>query len=190
MASFYAYGAGYSAWPTLCNVSRERTTLRVPLSSFLPHDKRLWTSYICINSIGFDNPRYMWNLVVYRGATSFPLCHRANLRTKVWVLHRMEFQRPLPGSIHWTNPNPLKLVVTVEVWARLLAYTLDEALGINYPLIDLPSRDSACQQFFPQCVSNFDYRVWRDFWTSRANRTMHSKDINHSSFDLEISVSR
>ena len=86
-----------------------------PLSSFLPYDKRLWNSYFCNNSIGFDNPRCMWNLVVYRGATLYPLWHRANLWAKVWVLYRTEFQRPLPGSIHTTNPNTLKLFVPLEV---------------------------------------------------------------------------
>ena len=98
MASLGAYGWCYNAWPTQCNVSRERSTLRVSLSSFLPHDKRLWNSYLCNNAIGFDNSRCMWKLVVYRGATLYPLCHRANHGAKVWVLYREEFQRPLVGS--------------------------------------------------------------------------------------------
>ena len=64
-----------------------------------------------------------------QGAPLYPFCHRANLGTKVWVLYRTEFQRPLPGSIHTTNRNPLKLFVPVEVWDRLSAYTLDAAWG-------------------------------------------------------------
>ena len=127
MASLCAYDCGYNAWPTRCNVSRERSTLHVPLSSFFTHDKRLWNWYLCNNSIGFDNPRCIWKLVVYRGATLYTLWHRANLWAKVCVLYRTAFQRPLPGSIHTTNPNPFKLFVYVEVWDRLLAYTLDTA---------------------------------------------------------------
>ena len=38
MASLCAYDGGYNAWPTRCNVSRERSTLRVPLSSVLRHE--------------------------------------------------------------------------------------------------------------------------------------------------------
>ena len=37
------------------------------------------------------------------------------------------FQRPQPGSIHTRNPNHLKLFAPVEVWDRLLAYTLGAA---------------------------------------------------------------
>ena len=151
MASLCAYDCGYNAWPTRCNVSRERSTLCVPPSSFFTHDKRLWNWYLCNNSIGFDNPHCMWKLVVYRGATLYPFWHRANLWAKVWVLYRTEFQRPLPGSIHTTNPNPLQLFVPVEVWDSLLAYT------------KLPPWDSACHQFFLQCVSNFNYRIWHVF---------------------------
>ena len=91
MAFLCAYDCGYNAWPTRCNVSRERSTLRVPLSSFFTYDKRLWNWYLCNNSIGFDNPRCMWKLVVYRRATLYTLWHRANLWAKVWVLYRTEF---------------------------------------------------------------------------------------------------
>ena len=126
-ASLCAYDWGYYAWATRYNVSREHSTLRAPLSSFFTHDKRLWNWYLWNNSISFDNPRCMRKLVVYRAATLYPRWRRGNLWAKVWVLYRTEFQRPLPGSIHTTNPNPLKSFVLVEVWDRLLAYTLDTA---------------------------------------------------------------
>ena len=128
-------------------------TLCVPLSSSYTHDKRLWNWYRCNNSIGFDNPRCMWKLVVYRGAILYPLWHRANLWAKVWVLYRTEFQRPLPGSIHTTNSNPLKLFVTVEVWDRLLSYTLDTA----WVIITL------WQIFHPEAVhaTSFSHNVYQ-----------------------------
>ena len=108
----------------------------------------------------------MWKLLVYRDETSYLLCHRANLGAKVCVLYRTEFQRPLPGSIHKTNPNHSKRFVPVEVWDRLFAY-IGRSLGNNYHLKNLPSIDSAWRQFVLQCASNFNYRVWRDFRTSQ-----------------------
>ena len=44
---------------------------------------------------------------------------------------------------------------------------IGHSLGNNYPLANLPPRDSACHQFFQQCASNFNYRVWPDFRTSQ-----------------------
>ena len=87
MASLCSYGWGYNAWPTRRNISSGRNTLHVPLSSFLPSDKRLWNSYLRSNSIGFDNSRCMWELIVYRGATLYPLCHRTDLGAKVWFVY-------------------------------------------------------------------------------------------------------
>ena len=163
MASLGAYGWGYNAWPTQCNVSRERSTLRVSLSSFLPHDKRLWNSYLCNISIGFDNSRCMWKLVVYRGATLYPLCHRANHRVKLWVLYREEFQRPLVGSRD--EPKSYKIIFPCKSVKSTISLYIGHSLGNNYLLANRPSIQSACHQFAPRCVSNFNY-VWRDFPTS------------------------
>ena len=118
-----AYCGGYTAWPTRCQVSRERSTLRVPLSSFPSPWKRLWNLYLCNNSIGFDNSLCMRKFVVCRGATLYPLYQRSNLGAKVCVLYRIEFQRPL-GRFAWRIQILVK-IFPVEVWDHLLTYSLD-----------------------------------------------------------------
>ena len=79
-----------------------------------PMKKRLWNSYLCNNSIGFDNSRCMRKYVVYRGLTLYPHIHFTTELTLIMY--------PIPdgvsvttGSIHMTNPNPLKLFFPVEV---------------------------------------------------------------------------
>ena len=70
------------------------------------------------------------------------------------------------GSIHMTNPNPLKLLFPVEVRSSISLF-VGRTLGNSFPLANLPSIESACHQSVPHCVSNFNYKVWRDFWTSQ-----------------------
>ena len=127
MASLYAYGGGYNAWPPRCDVSRERSTLRVPLSSFLPCKKRLRNSYFCNSTIGFDNSHCMWKFVVYRG---LPGCNIISTLPQRYPWSQS--MRPIPdgvsatsGSIHMTNPIPLKLFFPVEMWDHILPYSLD-----------------------------------------------------------------
>ena len=63
IASLCPYGCGDYPWPTRYNVSRGRSTLPVPLNSFLPPDKPSYkNSYIRNHSIGFDNSHYMRSL--------------------------------------------------------------------------------------------------------------------------------
>ena len=123
MASLCAYDGGFNAWPTRCYVSRERSTLCVPLSSVLPHEKRLLNWYLCSNSVDFDVSRCMWKFVVYRGQHHIQFTTQLTLEPKY---------APIPDgvsattwSIHMTNPNNLKSFFPVEVWDHLIAYSLD-----------------------------------------------------------------
>ena len=89
-------------WPDVTLVGSAAHYVSRSVLSF-PMIKRLWKSNLCNNSSGFDNPGCMWKLVVYRDRHYIHFCHRANLGTKVWVLHRTELQRPLPGSFKFKS---------------------------------------------------------------------------------------
>ena len=165
IASLCAYDGGNNAWPTRCNVSRERSTLRVPLSSVLPHEKRLWNSYLCNNSIGFDVSRCMWKFVVYRGQHYIHFTTQLNLEPKYAPYTGRSF------SDHWVDSydesKSFKIIFPCRSVRSYISLFIGRTIGISFPLANLPSIESACHQFVPHCVSNFNYRVWRDFRTSQ-----------------------
>ena len=144
------------------HVSRERSTLRVPLSSVIPHQKRLWNSYFCNNSVGFDVSRCMWKFVDYMGQHYIHFTTQLTLEPKYAPYNGRSF------SDHWVDSydesKSFKIIFPVEVWDHLF---IGRTLGNSFPLANLPPIESACHQSASHCISNFNYSVWRDFRTSQ-----------------------
>ena len=165
MASLCAHDGGYNAWPTRCNVVREHSILRVPLSSVLPHEKSLWNSYLCNNSIGFDVWRCMWTFVVYRGQHYIHFTTQLTLEPKYAPYTGRSF------SDHWVDlydeSKSYKIICPSRSVRSFISLFIGRTIGNSFPLANLPSIESACHQSAPHCVSNFNYRVWRDFRTHK-----------------------
>ena len=135
-----------------------------PFFSF-PHEKRLWNSYLCYNSIGFENSSCMPKFVVYRGATLDPLYHRANLELNYAFFTGRSF------SNHWVDSHDesksFEIIIPCRGVRSSISLFVGRTLGNSFPLANLPSIESASHQSVQHCVSNFNYKVWHDFWTSQ-----------------------
>ena len=148
----------------------------VLLSPFLPPGKRLWNSYLRNNSIGFDisigfdNSCWVWKPVVHRGAIIYPLRHWPDIEAKVWFLSRpcRCYVSATTESVQATNPNPLKLSLSVEVWDDILTYTFDPSWVIITLWQICHPYTSACHLLVvvAHCASNSNYRLWRNLRTS------------------------
>ena len=74
-------------------------------------------------------------------------------------------------SDHWVDSydesKSFKIIFPCRsVWSSISLF-IGRTLENSFLLVNLPSIKSACPQSVPHCVSNFNYRVWRDFWTSQ-----------------------
>ena len=63
-------------------------------------------------------------------------------------------------SVHVTNPNPLKLSFSVEVWDNILTYTLNPSWVIITLWQICHPYTNACRQFITHCASTFNCRLW------------------------------
>ena len=119
-----------------CNVVRVAAQ-DVLLSPCLPPGERLWNSYLCNNSIGFDNSRCIWKPVVYRSAILYPLSLTGLMLKPRYYSY--------PGLAVATHKQPLRrfmrqiqILSSVEVWGNILTYTLDLSWVKNTHLANLP----------------------------------------------------
>ena len=105
-------------------------------SSFLPLTSVCWIHTSA--TIQMSLIIHIWKFTVYTGATLYPFCHRSNPGAKVCPIQDGVSATTIRVDSQ-TNPYPMKLFVPVEVWdRRLLAYTLDSALGITLWQISHP----------------------------------------------------
>ena len=82
---------------------------------------------------------------------------------------------PIPDGVSattaWVDSHnqskSFKIVCPYRSVRSSVSLYIGQSLGNNYSLANLPPRDRACHQFFLQCLSNFNYRVWHDFRTSQ-----------------------
>ena len=161
MASICAYDGGYNAWPTRCNVSRERSTLRVPLSSVLPHEKAF------VELIPLQQFNWFWCFTLHvkvrsiQGTTLYPLYHTANLGAKVCAYTGRSF------SDSYDESKSFKIIFPCRSVRSSISLFIGRTLGNSFLLANLSPIESACHQSVPHCVSNFNYRVWRYFRTSQ-----------------------
>ena len=120
MGQFMMHG-----WPNVTLVGH--AVHDVLLSFFLPPGKHLWNSYLCNNSIGYNNSRCIWKLVVSKGATLYPLHRSADLGAKVWFLYRPRrcCSSATTESVHAANSNPWKLSFSIEVPCNMFAHILN-----------------------------------------------------------------
>ena len=149
MTSFCPCGWGYNEWPTQCYVSRGRSTLCVSSSSFLPPGKRLWNSYLHNMSISFNNSRCMWKLVVYRGATWYPLRSRA----EVCFLYHPRRRSMLSFSDHRVDSQDesksFKITFVCRGVRSSISLPIGPILNNSYPLANLPSTHHVWPPPFP-----------------------------------------
>ena len=152
---------------TPCNVSGGRSTWCFAKS--LPFVWQTFVGFISPHQFSwFDNSRWIWKPVVYSGAISYPFRHGADVEAKVWFLSRPRrcYVSATADSVHATNPNPLKLCFSVEVWDNILTNTLVPSwVIIALWLICHPYTDT-CHQFVAYCASNSNCRLWRNLRTS------------------------
>ena len=80
----------------------------------------------------------------------------------------------IPDGVSATNwvdsydeSKSFKIIFPCRTVRSSISLFIGRTLGNCFPLANLPSIESACHQSVPHCVSNFNYRVWRDFRTSQ-----------------------
>ena len=73
----------------------------------------------------------------------------------------------LSSKWHFFVSKSFELICPCPSVISFISLYIGHSLVNNYPLANLPSKDSASHRFFPLSVSTFNYRVWRDFRTSQ-----------------------
>ena len=146
-------------WPP-CNVSKGRSTWC--LAQYLPSAWQTFVEFIFPQQIDW----FWWYTLHLKarslqGAIFYPLRHRADVKAKVVTIPipvspMLQYASATIESVHATNPNPLKLSFSVEVWENISTYTLNPSWIIITPLSNLPS------QFVAYCASTFNCRLWRN----------------------------
>ena len=151
---------------TPCNVSKGRCTwcLAQSLSS-------AWQTFV-----EFISPQqidWLWQFTLHlnacslQGALLYPLHHRADVEAKVGFLSRPRrcYVPATTESVHATNPNPLKLSFSVEVWDNILTCTLNPSWIIITLSQICHLYTNACRQFVAHSVSTLNCRLWRNLRT-------------------------
>ena len=100
---------------------------------------------------------------VSRSVLSFPMKNLCGIHTSATIQLVLMF--------HWVDSydesKSFKIIFPCRSVRSSINLFIGRTLGNSFPLANLPSIGSACHQSVPHCVSNFNYRVWRDFRTSQ-----------------------
>ena len=115
--------------PTPCNVSKGRSTWC--LARYLPSAWQAFLEFIFPQQIDW----FWWYTLHLKarslqGAIFHPLRHMADVKAKVVTIPipaspMLQYASATIESVYATNPNPLKLSFSVEVWDNILTYTLN-----------------------------------------------------------------